>query len=554
MALNVDLFLTLKETQLHHGLRTENFARYHKYLSGRVATLRRQLKLSNEKKKFLNKDLARSKVADSRYLLLLALYAERCWAEAEEMLELRASMSQGSGKKPGGGTPPSEQFRKRFNKAVVWATRLREVGEAVGNERTKIECEAYYHEVAGRCAVSHARYTEAKRSFTNARGLLFSLRLQCSEAQWPVILNKVGEMDDRVVFCMQCLGEDAASYHPDLGDAATASHFATTVEWNGRKLNVINVKVKDALREATQLDASAVLSRSLEAASLVPAGTQIRVLEAMDRTIGLYNDALQHTRQDLRSASESRKTELQLLVHYISYQIAWHALQRSRFMIEVFQRRYCATVRHGKIVDPQRAPSPFEAVHLYATALETIEEMKLLPGVLDREDVTHWELECRAGKLFFVGQSWLVCEEYATAATAFNSSLALLRSVATPAARELEKWVRQSRMELMALISLKDCPTDALETTRYLAESLDEYVPATNITRFPPDYQAVPCKPVFVDIASTFIDFPRAKGTPSPSPSEAPTSKEEARGHDAKRDAAEQRKGWGWKSWGWGKK
>src|SRR3989338_3956333 len=42
-----DLLYAIRETQLQHGLRSDDFAKYHHYCTGRIKTLRKQLKLSN---------------------------------------------------------------------------------------------------------------------------------------------------------------------------------------------------------------------------------------------------------------------------------------------------------------------------------------------------------------------------------------------------------------------------------------------------------------------------------------------------------------------------
>ncbi|KPI83482.1 hypothetical protein ABL78_7488 [Leptomonas seymouri] len=569
MAIDFDLTLFIKETQLQHGLRAEDYVRYHHYITNRLAALRQQLNLSNDKKKFLHKEVTAQNATNARHLMLLALYAERCWAEAEAMqvrLQAKREARSGDANKPKGGVAPVDQYRKRLNKSVKWASKLTEVANAVASERVKQECTAYLKDAAGRCYVSHGRVKEAKEAFLLARETYAALRSTSTEAQWIVIASKINEIDDRVTYCMQRLGEDPTSYHPApifsgvsgaAGEEGSALQVggASQLSWNGRTLNVLSIKVKDALREAQAVEVETTEAKLREIRGPLPVGQSNRLLDLMDRRISYYNDALAHARQDLRAASEgASKTEHQLIVHYILFQVAHETLRRTLFLAAMYGRRFEATERALRAggrrlngggaatssppetkskqqqqyrkeksdITPAQFASPLEVVRLYQAAANSVDEMELLPGVAGRDDVESLQAVCLAGQLFYTGESWRVSQQWSTALPFYRDALIMLRDATGPYVAALQELIERRLAQGAAEAVLATSPLSRTQHNAagpssssvavgvtYLNETVKDTVgTAQGIIRFPPDYQAAPCKPVFVDIASTFVGYP----------------------------------------------
>ncbi|ORC93679.1 uncharacterized protein TM35_000015560 [Trypanosoma theileri] len=580
--MDFDLSLLLKEIQLQHGLRAEDYARYHRYTTNRLSTLRHQLGLVQDPKKFHQREITPVIATRPEYLQLLVLCAERCWASAEDLQEKLRTAERG-GEKPPGGLPPSDQFRKRLNKSVKWATQLHAVAKVVASERLQKETEAYMLEVKGRAAVSHSLMSEAKEFFLAAREKYYALRNCSNPEQWALLLAKVNELDDRVVYCMLRLGEDATSYKPHIDVKDPAQQLATTtIEWNGRQLNVASIKVKDALREARALNVDGAKMRAMELSGPIPLGQQNKVLDLMDRRIGCLNDALSHARQDLRTLVDDRqKTELQLLVHYLLFQVSYETLQRTLFMVEVYVRRFRATERSlsnsssnsgnrsKKEIPPSQYASPLEIVRLYDAALETLGEMEILPGVSGRVDVEELLALCRAGKLLYLGEGWRISKESVKAQNCYKASLAILEDApSAPQVEALRLIVEKSSLQLASEMLLTTLPYGTTtgkevrsqqkgnhnddkkdqkekelhgQSLEYLVDAGDEVTMAQNIIKFPPEYQAVPCKPVFVDIASTYIDYPMMS-----------TASQEDQKQGGTPESGKEEKGWKW-GWGWRK-
>ncbi|EPY34461.1 signal recognition particle subunit SRP68 [Angomonas deanei] len=568
MPIEFDLTLFLKETQLQHGLRAEDYSRYHEYLSNRLATLRKQLHFSNEKKKFLHKEVTKANATDERHLMLLALYSERCWAAAEAQLEKvqQAKIAKDS-TKDDGGIPPTYQYRKRLNKAVKWCEKLTLIAQAVGSTRLQQECQAYEAESRGRCAVSHGLLEEAKQCFLKAREQYFNLLKQCSDSQRSVLIMKTNELDDRVVYCMQHLGENLSSYNPPrpelggLDDGESGESTQSTLSWNGRQLVLTNIKVKEALREARHVPVTSTKEKLLETSGVISVGQMNKVLDLMDRRTSFLNDALAHTRQDLRNAPEgsAQKTEFQLIVHYLLFQIAEETFGRNIFLAEVYGRRFAATdsslqsssssSKKGKRSDisPALYASPLEVVRLYQAASESVGELELLPGVSGRADVEEMESICRAGRLLYLGESWRVLGDLDTSAKCYSAALHLVKDATSPQGKSIHSQVEHLLFRQIASAEISK-KTELKPVPAYLIDATTEVGVPVGVVPFPPDFQSVPQKPVFVDIASTYVEYPTT------ATSSRPTTTSDRQTHAAKSSGeekdAKKEKSWGLK-WGW---
>lgn len=714
--IDLDLPLFLKETQLQHGLRGEDYDRYHRYVSNRVATLRKQLHLSNDKKKFLYKEITPSNASSANHFLLLAFYAERCWSSAEAMQTLlgdkggsAGSRSTGSGggsaggrpapavvgeKNVKGGFPPPGQFRKRLNKAVKWAEKLVTLAEAVGCPRVQHQCQAYLAEVKGRCYLAHGNERSAKMEFQHAREIYYDLLVASLTGSWKalqegrsgtssttrrtetvslaerkeeesrsVLQQKVYEMDDRVVYCLQRLKEDVSAYSPPSVEAAIKLYEASTQKpvvegsgagdnernelstggeafssawwWSGRPLTVYSMKIKDAVREALAVPVEELERKALEHHStedrneksasndshpsssqlsgprpsfltlpankgmdVVPVGLVNRVLDALDRRIGYYNDALGHARQDLRAAVEetTHRTTLQLIVHYLLYHVAEGTLHRRLFLADMHARRFQATERalqykaergdgaaaltapsgaklkkKNEILPPSQYASPIEVIRLYETAMETVEEMGLLPGVAGQDHVEAYEALCAAGKSLYIGEACRIKGDLIQAEVGYRTAMDLLskknrvlglsQKTSKTAEKQKDQTVKKegeknrsllfTRAELMydraeqlalQVASMRVLHSSSsslsghfssLPSISYLTEAVTpslsfhatrentgndcqeasqeagELVAAVakHVMPFPPSYQIAPAKPTFVDIAWTYMDF-----------------------------------------------
>ena len=312
---NFDLLLSMKELQQQYGLRANDFAQYHAYLTGRIHSLRKQLKLSVTDPPSARNVSGASKAAakaaaatgkarpfvppkqvqlstvgnDSRSLLLMALIAERCWAESEDAQQRHANALRsresagGAAGAPAGGSNCLAYAKKRLIKAVKLAQQMLDLVVLLCKQPTTVaapgllkEAFSYAKEMAGRCYLVHGRYEPAEDSFRATRDVfaqLYAETLMIQAVVPPVtaaqksafigrlnlLQSKVVDCDDHIVLCLQRRGLDAASYQPEplivsdeaaaVDPSAAAASF-NAVPWLGRTVTIASIRCKEALREA----------------------------------------------------------------------------------------------------------------------------------------------------------------------------------------------------------------------------------------------------------------------------------------------------------------
>ncbi|KAL8686327.1 MAG: hypothetical protein Q9218_007182 [Villophora microphyllina] len=200
-----------------------------------------------------------------------------------------------------------------------------------------------------------------------------------------------------------------------------------------------------------------------------------------------------------------------------------------------------------------------ERVALYDSTIQSLESVKDFPGVAaDQAFVS----ELEAKKAYFSSLRWVVSSvrsglELTTADVwqllaltpcMFTVERATKLEIRPEQARFLNDILERSVLQYRALVELEDLNTAKSKETSNkplpLIERLDEYpsngVDLTNLVTYPPKVQPVPVKPIFLDVAWNYIDYP---GRPKKGAGHAVDgkTKDEAPKPESKKEA---KKGW----------
>ncbi|KAL9025393.1 MAG: hypothetical protein Q9196_005773, partial [Gyalolechia fulgens] len=181
-----------------------------------------------------------------------------------------------------------------------------------------------------------------------------------------------------------------------------------------------------------------------------------------------------------------------------------------------------------------------ERVVLYESTLQSLESVKELPGVLADETLMN-ELEVK--KAYFSSLRCLAIARSHMLQGNTRNSLALLSraldlssqasspsspsksgtaalsklEVTSAQADSLKGLLERSVLQYRALVELEDLNSAASQNRPSfnpspMVERLDEYPPEgvdlTNLVTYPPKIQPIPVKPIFLDVAWNYIDYP----------------------------------------------
>lgn len=300
------------------------------------------------------------------------------------------------------------------------------------------------------------------------------------------------------------------------------------IEWRGRRATVRPEKVRLFLIALQDYD------QSLESVTSVESKIEIleNILMECKDAITAIKDEMKNDPK-LKSPSEAQAASISHLLSYLMYIRIVRTIQRNNLLVQQAEEaRKQNKPLDGKKVRPQ------DLTRLYEIILQNYSELQLLPG-LDADAAYQKEIETemkayRAFRCYYIAQ-------VLTALRRFREALAMLErsssyAVETLASEldnkqllakleSLQRDIESCKFEVHADSVLEEDEDD--EESRYtsgrpykvrkpLVERLDEYREDTvaltknpNVYKLPPAMEAIPCKPLFFDLACNFIEFPK---------------------------------------------
>ncbi|XP_050670790.1 signal recognition particle subunit SRP68 [Leptidea sinapis] len=535
--ISLEIFRVIKDAQQQHGLRHGDYQRYRGYCSRRIRRLRKVLKIpQGDRRHYRRRDVTAAHLTSSsgenRLLRIPLLQAERAWAHA---MQLRQESN----------TEPRKKFHliSRLKKACAHAQMLLQLCEQSGvcEARTQLEAGAYAACLSGLLLVELQQWRPAAESLNRAQIVLEKLSATLPEDERLVYKQKVEELKPSLRYCAYNIGDESAA-----GDLVamrgqglienldtlmaqakeSRSGVMHEVEWRGRRVTVRPEKVRLFLIALQDLDKSVANAPTFQA--------KIDILEniLMD-----CKDAITAIKDEikidpkLKSISETQMSGISYLLSYLMYLRLVRTIERNNLMIQQAEEaRKNNAQMDGKKVRPQ------DLTRLYEIILQNYTELQQIPGF--EADVGYQkeiEIEVKAYKAF---RCYYIAQVL-TGLRRFREALAMLErcSVYTTESlaekqlskhlleklRALENDIESCKFEVHADSVLEDEDDD--EETKFtgrtykekkpLVDRLDEYREDTqvltknpNIYRLPPPMEAIPCKPLFFDLACNFIEFP----------------------------------------------
>ncbi|KAI5651758.1 RNA-binding signal recognition particle 68 domain-containing protein [Phthorimaea operculella] len=297
------------------------------------------------------------------------------------------------------------------------------------------------------------------------------------------------------------------------------------VEWRGRRVSVRPEKVRLFLIALQDLDKSVADADDAQA--------KIDVLEniLMDckDAIAAIKDEIK-TDPKLKASAEHQDSDINYLLSYLQYVRLMRTVARNNLLVtQAEEARRNAQLLDGKKVRPH------DLARLTEIILQNYTELQQLPGFEEdaayQKEIEDQAKAYRAFRCFYIAQ-------VLTGLRRFREALAMLERCATYAndakacklspelttkLTTLQKDVESCKFEVHADSVLEDDeendeegrPTRQYRDKKPLVDRLDEYREDTqlltknpNVYRIPPPMEAIPCKPLFFDLACNFVEFP----------------------------------------------
>ncbi|XP_056265620.1 signal recognition particle subunit SRP68 [Pseudoliparis swirei] len=541
--LGLEILQIIKESQQQHGLRHGDYQRYRGYCSRRMRRLRKTLgfRMGN-RHKFIGKKITVEMLSDSRYLLLVLMEAERAWSYAMQL-------------KQEANTEPRKRFHllARLRKAAKHSEKLEKLCESPRvDAKTKLEAQAYTSYLTGMVVFELQEWKLAMEAFNKCKTIYEKLASAFTEELAVLYRQRVDEISPNIRYCAYNIGDqnaindlmqmrltgggggmmaeklEALITQARTKQAATMSE----VEWRGRSVPVKIDKARIFLLGLADNEAAIAQTANEE--------TKEHLYETL---LAECRDTIQAVREELKSEAKQRErgsegdggkvSNLQFLHSYLTYIKLCTLVKRNESMAHTLQ----AKLKEPEADESKRGARPQDLIRLYDIILQSLAELSTLQGLEDdhtfQKEVSLKTLVYKANRCFFIAQSYVLVKKWSEALVLYERVLKYATEVQSktknlknsledlPDVQELIAEVNAEKYSLQAAAILDTEETadvssqqqvkdntplcDRLETFR-LEPSLVGKQP--NLVQFPPDFQPIPCKPLFFDLALNHVAFP----------------------------------------------
>eukprot|EP00053_Salpingoeca_punica_P019672 m.200713 g.200713 ORF g.200713 m.200713 type:complete len:616 (-) comp17697_c0_seq3:6002-7849(-) len=538
---SLPIFPMISTAQRQHGLRHNDYQRYRQYCARRLSRLRHSLHFMNGKQRFVKKEVALEKVTDARYLEIVLMDTERAWSYAMQLKEM---------------TNPRQKFhlRSRMRKAVKHATLLHNLCCAHGicDARTELEATAYFEWIQGVAGFEEEDWQSAMLHLQKADALYEKLMTLCGKEQQELYEQRLTDMRASVKFCVYNLSsseegmkalaklqQDARAGTLDLLSSKLDSVLAeakqkqldtvSEINWLGSKVPIKNAQAREAFSNARLKEQEIAHMRT---SSQDPS----ELYKRYDELLLFFNDGLIATNEELNTLSAERnpsqKTEAQMvnlkfLRDYLKFMRGSHMTDRSLHMIQRTRQQ----IDNGKLAKPD------DVVRLCDNLIQICSEVVDIEPVKDNEPLSkQYAATALYGKTlrcFYLAESFRLSSKFREALALYDRSmehaqmaLTQLRSLqgVKEQVDDLDKLlfrIKGQKISLHAAHILaesedkesKDGQTGA--AAKPLSERLNTYsadpaltAPDAKLVVMPPEFQTIPCKPLFFDLANNYLEFP----------------------------------------------
>lgn len=408
--------------------------------------------------------------------------------------------------------------------------------------RTKLEAEAYNAFIHGSYYFELSQWKEAAENLKKAQLVYENLIQALPEDEQVLYKNRVDEITPSLRYCAYNIGENTSMNDllemrgqgmlQNLDSLVAQTKTEQTdafqsAEWRGRKVTVRPQKVRLFLLSIQDLNKSVEKGKDYQAKIDIIENV---LLDCKDAISALKDEIKQDPKLRLQP-QEGQISSIQFLLSYLSYIRLKLTLERNLYLIGQAKQN----MEEEKPTESAKKVRAQDISRLYEIILQNIAELQQLNGVEnDKEyqaEIETLSFGFKAFRCYYIALTLINMKRWKEAVSMYERSLkyandALKQKIKEfnldKDLKELLKKIEGSKFSAHAYSVLE---TDNQEesvlygkiqkSTLPLFERLDQYKEDPtlnsrnpNVYKLTPEMEAIPCKPLFFDLALNFVEFP----------------------------------------------
>ncbi|KAK5175608.1 signal recognition particle subunit srp68 [Saxophila tyrrhenica] len=586
---------------------------YRTQLSRQILSTRKRLgRATPKREKFAAKAVTAEDVGSSHeFVHLLLLTAERAWAHAMHIKTSHTEDASGKGITGATRRHVISRLAKSAKTARNLLDLLREQNVSKASSRDVLEGRAYAaslggaeefeKESGGAQQAGEKRWHECLKQYSEARVIYAALhenekkevfrdilantvdptiRYAAYQAHLsrtiaiPTVAKRFFPKDDaQLVKAVETLDPYALKDKPipktEEEQQASPQAVPNSVTWRGRKANIVDASIGQALASVTAAEARlrSYLSSNPSAANRDKAAAYDEVLVASQDAADATKRAIDELEKERVDEGDARMQDLRVTSLSVNYDLVSWRVGRNRVLV--------GAEDDGMAFEPQVQKKPKrlrkdgteypdkeegrghkfsrlrERIVLYDASIQSVESVKELRGAM-RDQTFVDELEAktnyfRALKCLNISYSHSLLSNHLNALALLKRAQDLLSTPSLPAksssgqddapptldlppsaAQKLQQHITSFLARTHALVELHSLESASANTASKtaahaapLVQNLNSYpasgtqVDLTNLVTYPPKLEPVPVKPLFLDVAWNYIDYPGRKAKPA---------------------------------------
>jgi signal recognition particle subunit SRP68 len=409
--------------------------------------------------------------------------------------------------------------------------------------RSKLEAEAYNSWIHGGLYFELSQWKEAAENLKKAQVVYENLLQALPEEEQGIYKAKIDELSPSLRYCAYNIGEGAnmndlleirgQGLLDNLGALVAQTKTEQTdafqaTEWRGRKVTVRPQKVRLFLLSIQDLDKSVEKTKEHQAKiDLI----ENALLDCKDAISALKDEIKQDPKLRVPTA-DGQVSGVQFLLSYLSYIRLKMTLQRNLCLVGQSKQNM---EESGEKSEGVKKVRPQDISRLYEIIVQNVSELQQLSGLEnDKEYQKEMETLSQAFKSFrcyYIAVTLVNLKRWKEAVSMYERSTKYAAEAIKFKVKEfnleedlkaLIKTIEGSKFSAHAYSVLEADGQEetvlygkAQKSSKPLYERLDQYKEDPtlnsrnpNVYKLTPEMEAIPCKPLFFDLALNFIEFP----------------------------------------------